>query len=92
MAKICIATYVYGLVQGVGFRYSTQQQAKKLALTGYARNLDDGGVEIVACGERQNVEKLLLWIKKESPHHANIDRLLSEPRAMSRYADFAIRV
>ena len=42
---------VHGLVQGVGFRYSTQREALQLGLTGYARNMDDGSVEVVACGE-----------------------------------------
>ncbi len=40
----------------VGFRYTTQYEAKKLGLTGYAKNLDDGSVEVVACGEEGQVE------------------------------------
>ena len=47
---------VHGLVQGVGFRYSTQREALQLGLTGYARNMDDGSVEVVACGEADRVE------------------------------------
>jgi AraC-like DNA-binding protein len=42
----------YGSVQGVGFRYSTQREALRLGLTGYARNLDDGSVEVLACGKK----------------------------------------
>lgn len=37
--KICIVAYVSGIVQGVGFRYSTQQQARVLGLIGYAYNM-----------------------------------------------------
>lgn len=48
---ICVRCWVHGMVQGVGFRYSTQREALKLGLTGYARNLDDGSVEVLACGE-----------------------------------------
>lgn len=51
MSKVCIIAWVYGRVQGVGFRYITQYEAKRLGLTGYAKNLDDGSVEVVACGE-----------------------------------------
>lgn len=51
MSKVCIIAWVYGRVQGVGFRYTTQYEAKRLGLTGYAKNLDDGSVEVVACGE-----------------------------------------
>ena len=43
MASICTMAWVYGSVQGVGFRYSTQREALQLGVTGYARNLDDGG-------------------------------------------------
>ncbi len=38
---------------GRGFRYTTQYEAKRLGLTGYAKNLDDGSVEVVACGEER---------------------------------------
>ena len=63
MSKVCIIAWVYGRVQGVGFRYTTQYEAKKLGLTGYAKNLDDGSVEVVACGEEGQVEKLMQWLK-----------------------------
>ncbi|VGH72484.1 acylphosphatase [Klebsiella pneumoniae] len=38
MASICTMAWVYGSVQGVGFRYSTQREALQLGVTGYARN------------------------------------------------------
>ena len=63
MSKVCIIAWVYGRVQGVGFRYTTQYEAKRLGLTGYAKNLDDGSVEVVACGEEGQVEKLMQWLK-----------------------------
>ena len=47
MSKVCIIAWVYGRVQGVGFRYTTQYEAKKLGLSGYAKNLDDGSVEVL---------------------------------------------
>ena len=39
MSKVCIIAWVYGRVQGVGFRYTTQYEAKRLGLTGYAKIL-----------------------------------------------------
>ncbi len=57
MAKVCTMAWVHGVVRGVGFRYSTQREALQLGLTGYARNLDDGSVEVLACGEAEQVEK-----------------------------------
>ena len=61
MSKVCIIAWVYGRVQGVGFRYTTQYEAKRLGLTGYAKNLDDGSVEVVACGEEVQMLKIQ-WI------------------------------
>ncbi len=63
MTQVCTIAWVHGMVQGVGFRYSTQHEAQRLGLTGYARNLDDGSVEVVACGEAENVDKLVAWLK-----------------------------
>ena len=60
MATACVLAWVYGRVQGVGFRYSTQHEAVKLGITGYARNLDDGSVEVLACGEAMQVHSFLL--------------------------------
>lgn len=70
MSKVCIIARVYGRVQGVGFRYTTQHEAQRLGLTGYAKNMDDGSVEVVACGEGDRVEQLMKWLKaggREAP-------------------------
>ncbi len=67
MSKVCIIAWVYGRVQGVGFRYTTQYEAKRLGLTGYAKNLDDGSVEVVACGEEGQVEKINAVVKEWRP-------------------------
>ena len=74
MSKVCIIAWVYGRVQGVGFRYTTQYEAKRLGLTGYAKNLDDGSVEVVACGEEGQVEKLMQWLKSGGPRSARVER------------------
>ncbi|MFF6009287.1 acylphosphatase [Rahnella sp. R3(2024)] len=91
MSTVSIAAWVYGMVQGVGFRFSTQHQATALGLTGYAKNLDDGSVEVVACGEQEKVEQLLVWLKAGGPTHARVDRVLSEPTAPGNYKEFKIK-
>jgi acylphosphatase len=55
----CIVT---GRVQGVFFRASTEREAQQLGITGYARNMSDGSVEVLACGEASAVEELKLWL------------------------------
>lgn len=50
---------VSGIVQGVGFRYWTERNARELGVSGWARNLYDGRVELVAEGDRGAVEALV---------------------------------
>ena len=54
---------VRGCVQGVGFRYFVVREASALGLRGYARNKDNGDVEVIAQGARSTLERLLaaLW-------------------------------
>ena len=64
MEKICIHCYISGRVQGVWFRASTKTEAEKLNITGWAKNLPDGRVEVLACGEKENIMKLYAWLKQ----------------------------
>ncbi|HAT1576132.1 TPA: acylphosphatase [Raoultella ornithinolytica] len=91
MATICTMAWVYGSVQGVGFRYSTQREALRLGLTGYARNLDDGSVEVLACGEEDQVTALITWLNAGGPRSARVDRVNTEPHQPTReWQKFAI--
>lgn len=58
---------VYGIVQGVGFRYSTYREANKLQLKGYVRNMSDSSVEVVAEGEAEKLKIFLKWLNKGPP-------------------------
>lgn len=57
--EVRLTAWVHGRVQGVGFRWWTRSQALELGLTGYAANLADGRVQVVAQGPREAGEKLL---------------------------------
>lgn len=50
-----------GRVQGVNFRYSTQQRARSIGVAGWVRNLEDGGVEAVFEGSREAVNRVVSW-------------------------------
>jgi acylphosphatase len=69
--KICIRFLVSGRVQGVWYRASTQQVARQLELTGHARNLLDGRVEVLACGPRERLNELESWLW-QGPVHARV--------------------
>jgi acylphosphatase len=70
--------FVSGKVQGVCFRAYTRDEALRLGLRGYARNLDDGRVEVVACGDAQAVEALADWLQ-HGPPMARVDALERHP-------------
>jgi acylphosphatase len=55
-----VTAWVRGHVQGVGFRWWTRCRARELELVGWARNLKDGRVEVLAQGPRSACEELLL--------------------------------
>ena len=58
---------VSGRVQGVFYRASTRARAQALGVTGHARNLPDGSVEVLACGEPAAVEALCEWLRQGPP-------------------------
>ena len=62
---------VSGRVQGVCYRAETVTMGRKLKLTGFARNLTDGSVEVIAQGEKQELINLLEWLK-QGPAISNV--------------------
>lgn len=64
VARRCL---VAGRVQGVFYRASTRQRAIELGVTGHARNLADGRVEVLACGDSVAVAALCDWLWQGPP-------------------------
>ncbi len=71
------------------YRASTRFEAERLNITGYAKNLNDGRVEVLACGDRDNVEQLVEWLRK-GPAGARVSGVSSEPAAKQELLDFTI--
>jgi len=69
--KICRKCIVEGLVQGVFYRASTAEQAKRVGLSGYVKNLENGTVEVLLCGEEKFVDQVASWLK-QGPKYAEV--------------------
>ena len=80
----CRRFLVTGRVQGVFFRASVVDVASGLSLTGYAKNLPDGNVEIIACGQADAIDKLAAWLR-EGPRMASVTGVDEE---QVEYRDF----
>ena len=78
---------VRGRVQGVFFRDTTRRRAESLGVAGWARNRDDGAVEVVAEGEGDAVDRLVDYVRR-GPGHAevsDVDVTEEEPEGLSGF-------
>lgn len=81
---------VYGRVQGVGFRYSTCDEARRLGLHGWVRNRADGCVEAFFEGPREDLENILTWCHT-GPRWASVTHVQYEwKREEQQYDSFSI--
>lgn len=71
-AQIVRRFRVTGRVQGVYFRHGTRIEADRLALRGFARNLPDGSVEVLAAGAPEALDALRAWLER-GPPRARVD-------------------
>ena len=82
---------VSGKVQGVFFRHYTSQEASKLGICGYVKNLSNGDVEIVTQGEASQVDKLIEWAKSGSPAAQVKNHQVEIMPHLDDFADFEVR-
>ena len=90
-----LSAWVHGRVQGVGFRWWTRCRALELGLTGYAANLADGRVLVVAQGQREAGEELLQLLQGGAPGSSRpgrVDNVVAEwTRPQERFEGFVER-
>jgi len=87
--NVSYIAHVSGKVQGVYFRVSSQQKAIDYGLSGYARNLADGDVEVFLSGEEENVEKMLTWLK-HGPEQAEVTEMQKKKVDWQEHSFFSI--
>ena len=81
--------FIRGRVQGVGFRYFVEREAADLKLAGYARNLEDGSVEVYAVGSPVNLAQLSQRLRK-GPRFADVRGVDEQDAPVERYSSFRI--
>ncbi len=81
---------VYGLVQGVGFRFAVERAARARGVAGWVRNRPDGTVEAVFEGAREDVEALVDLCRR-GPRGARVVRLDVEPEPPAGHSGFEVR-
>ena len=84
---VCAKFRIRGRVQGVFFRASARQEALRRGITGYAKNLADGSVEVLACGDEAVLDALHGWLRRGPPHAdvAAVERVMVEVDPPSRF-------
>lgn len=87
--NVSYIAHISGSVQGVYFRASAQQQAIDYSLSGYARNLADGSVEVLMCGNKSDIDKMLVWLA-EGPEEAEVDSIVHKQVAWQEHSFFSI--
>ena len=82
--------YYGGRVQGVGFRYTAEFLAQELNLTGWVKNMEDGGVELVVEGREDLVKEFLDKIKAKMRLYIYDESIEWQPHK-GEFKDFDIR-
>lgn len=86
----CLYFRVSGRVQGVFYRASTQETARRLGLIGWVRNCEDGDVELVACGDDRSLEELEQWLW-QGPPSAQVSGIRRREAPVQPFEGFAVR-
>lgn len=85
-----IHCFISGLVQGVWYRASTQDEARTLGLTGWVRNLPDGRVEVMAFGEQEKIKQLYAWLQR-GPKRAKVEKVSLDEIAWQEHPSFDVK-
>ncbi len=85
-----VRIFLSGRVQGVGFRAFIRKNARKLNVNGWAKNLNDGRMEAVFSGNKEDVDKLVELVKN-GPRFAEVDNFEIKNINNKKFDGFEIR-
>lgn len=86
---VCKHVYYWGKVQGVGFRYTTADLARRYPVNGYVKNLHDGQVELFAEGATADVDRFLQAVARQMADFIQGHKV--EDETPQGFTEFAIR-
>ena len=89
--EVTVKMIVTGTVQGVGFRWATRQAAIKLQIAGYAKNLYNGQVKIVAQGKHANLMHFIKIIKASPTPYGHVNKVKIQKIHRIPYSLFIVR-
>ena len=82
--------FIMGFVQGIGFRYFVKSNARRLKLTGWGKNTDDGRVEALVQGPKEKIEKLIKLCEK-GPFLSQVNSVqVKWEKEVERFGDFGV--
>lgn len=81
---------VNGKVQGVFYRQSTKEMANRYGIKGIVRNLSNGGVEIIATGTEEQLQKLASW-SRQGPPNASVFEVTTEKIPLQEFPNFSVQ-
>ncbi len=82
---------IRGRVQGVGYRFFVEKHAQRIGLRGYAKNLGDGTVEVIASGTLDALQELE-GLLRQGPRLALVSSVETETAPPGEYSQFRVRV
>ena len=80
---------IEGMVQGVGYRYSTKMKAESLGIRGSVKNLRDGSVFVTAQGEKEAMENFVRWCYK-GPPGAIVSNIIKIQGKTGEFSEFKV--
>ena len=87
--KKAVRLYISGLVQGIFFRSFIKENAEKLNLKGFVRNLEDSRVEVFVEGNPDDVRKMIALCKK-GPKHSEVKKVEEKEERFQEFKSFKI--
>lgn len=81
---------IKGTVQGVNYRASATEQARRLHITGWVRNTPEGHVEIIATAAPSALDQFTTWCRR-GPTHATVTAVETQPLPETPFESFNIR-